>query len=559
LLSHFDFWEFLAGLGIFLFGMFLMEEAIKNLAGQKLKRIIARYTSGRLKGVALGTISTAILQSSSVVSLMVLAFVGSGILSLQNAIGVIIGSNLGTTLTSWIVAIVGFKLNIEALAMPFVGLGGIGLIFFGKKTNLTNISKMIVGFGFLFLGLAYMKTSIDEFTQVIDISVLPANLFVYLIAGILITAIVQSSSASMAIILSSIHAGILGFLPAMSFVIGTNVGTTITVLLGSLGGGDSSKRKVAISHLFFNLVTAIVAFILIYPIYYLITDVLELHENAVVGIALFHTIFNLIGVIIFLPFLHKFADLINRMVKEKKVQNLYIIHTVPAEIPEAALSALRQEVERLYRISMIHNLKLWDTDISLVLSENVLFDKNILDKNTDELYESIKLIQGSIFQYATEIQKSELSGVEFTKLNQLLQSTRFCVAAAKSMKDIRNTLNEVKTSENRSIRQYFIELRKKFSEFCIKLDKLSSLTNEEILATLNALLLLLNKEDSEMITDFIAKLQQEKLSELDISSLLSLKRNKLLSNRQLILACRDLYLDDDEHLIFESLNTALSS
>ena len=557
-MSHFDFWEFLAGLGIFLFGMFLMEEAIKNVAGQELKRIIARYTSGRIKGIALGTVSTAILQSSSVVSLMVLAFVGSGILSLQNAIGVIIGSNLGTTLTSWIVAIVGFKLSIESLAMPFIGLGGIGLIFFGKKTHLTNISKMIVGFGFLFLGLAYMKTSIEDFTQYIDISLLPSSLFIYLIAGVIITAIVQSSSASMAIILSSINAGILGFLPAMSFVIGTNVGTTITVLLGSLGG-NSSKRKVAFSHLLFNVVTAIIAFSLIYPIHYLISDILDLHDNAVLGIALFHTIFNLLGAIIFFPFLHKFADLINKIVKEKKVQNLYIIHTVPAEIPEAALSALRQEVERLYRISMIHNLKLWDTDISLILSENTNFDKDILNKNTDELYESIKLIQGSIFQYATQIQKSELSGTDFAKLSQLLQSTRFCVAAAKSMKDIRNTLNEVKTSEKQSIRQYFLELRKKFSEVCIKLDKLSSMSNEEILASLNSLLLLLNKEDSEMITDFIAKLQQEKLSELDISSLLSLKRNKLLSNRQLILACRDLYLEEHEHLIFESLNTALSS
>ncbi len=161
----FDIWKLLAGLGIFMFGMFLMEESIKKLSGRAFKRLIRVYTTGKVKSIFSGIFVTSILQSSSAVSLMVLAFVGAGIMSMENAIGVILGSNIGTTVTAWIVASIGFKVNIESFALPLIGMGGLGLIFLGRSEKYSNISKLLVGFGFLFMGLDYMKTSVEVFTD----------------------------------------------------------------------------------------------------------------------------------------------------------------------------------------------------------------------------------------------------------------------------------------------------------------------------------------------------------------------------------------------------------
>src|SRR5690606_28172695 len=161
------------------------------------------------------------------------------------------GSNIGTTVTSWIVASIGFKVNIDALALPFIGIGGLMLIFLGSRERTANISKMMVGFGFLFLGLNYMKTSMEGLAAGLDISALqgsPAILF--FLVGFVITSAIQSSSATMAIILTSVHSQILEAGPAAAMVIGANVGTTLTVIIGSVGG-DAEKKRVAASHFLF--------------------------------------------------------------------------------------------------------------------------------------------------------------------------------------------------------------------------------------------------------------------------------------------------------------------
>jgi phosphate:Na+ symporter len=147
--SSLDIWKLLAGLGIFLFGMLLIEESVKALSGRTFRRIIRKYTNGRLRAIGSGALVTALLQSSSAVSLMVLAFVGAGVMSMQNAIGVIMGSNVGTTLTVWIIATIGFKIKIESLALPFIGLGAVGLILFKPATKPFLITRLIIGFGFL--------------------------------------------------------------------------------------------------------------------------------------------------------------------------------------------------------------------------------------------------------------------------------------------------------------------------------------------------------------------------------------------------------------------------
>lgn len=256
--GEFDIWKFLAGLGIFLFGMFLLEESVRNLAGRSFKRFIRKYTTGRFKSVLSGGLITALLQSSSAVSLMVLTFVGAGIMSMRNAIGVILGSNAGTTTTAWIVALLGFSLEIESLALPMIGIGGLGTIFLGSSDRYSNISKLLVGFGFLFMGLDFMKVSVEHFTDDFAMDAFTGyGILLYLLVGIVLTAIMQSSSATIAIVLTGLNAGILDFESAAAVVVGANIGTTVTVLIGSIGG-NQIKKRVAASHLVFNVVTAVV-------------------------------------------------------------------------------------------------------------------------------------------------------------------------------------------------------------------------------------------------------------------------------------------------------------
>jgi len=200
LLSEFEIWMFLAGLGIFLFGMHMMEESIRVLSGGAFKSLIRKYTGTRLRAIFSGIFSTAVLQSSSAVSLMVLAFVGAGIMNLVQAISVMMGTKIGTTATAWIVAVFGFEFNIDSFSLPLIGIGGLGMILLAKSPRYVNISKFLVAFGFLFMGLDYMKSSVDQFSEMIDPAVFAGyGIIVFALAGMVMTAVMQSSSATIAL------------------------------------------------------------------------------------------------------------------------------------------------------------------------------------------------------------------------------------------------------------------------------------------------------------------------------------------------------------------------
>lgn len=558
MLGQFNLWEMLAGLGIFLFGIFLMEESIKNLSGRAFKTFIRKYTSTPLKGILSGTITTAILQSSSVVSLMLLAFVGAGIMSMQNAIGVILGSNLGTTLTSWIVATVGFKVDIESLALPFVGLGGLGLIFFGKSTRATNISKLTVGFGFLFMGLNYMKSSIDAYAQSIDLASLPDyGIFIYLFAGFVITAIIQSSSASMAIILSAIYSGILGFIPAAAMVIGTNLGTTVTVLLGSLDG-ETSKKRVAISHVIFNLITGVAALFLLYPMTYLIQEIMGLKDDPIIALALFHTLFNLMGIILFFPFIKLFAKMVSKVIPEKKrVSSASYIHSNTTDVPEAAIESFFKEALLLFKTVMLHNLKILYIDQKLVISDpdEKLSEIKVNAFNPQKIYAHIKEVQAELFAFASIVQQKELSDEEARKLNKYLHAIRYAVSSAKTLKDIRHNLEEMDNSDDKFILKQYNDFRKKIMELYISLDQIiSNPSEDEKLATIVKLMQKVYDEDSHFIRSLTSSIDKNNLMENEISLLLTVNRNFLLSARQILLGIKDLLLDEKEEDIYEAFD-----
>ncbi|MCF8256008.1 MAG: Na/Pi symporter [Flavobacteriales bacterium] len=554
-----DFWEFLAGLGIFMFGMFLLEESIRNLSGRAFKGFIRRYTEGTLKAVLTGTFATAILQSSSAVTLMVLAFTGAGIMSLQNGIGVVLGSNLGTTVTSWIVAGLGFKVSIEALALPFIGIGGLGLIFLGKSLKGSNISKLSVGFGFLFMGLDYMKRSIEAIATDELLSMIPDyGPLIYILVGFVLTAALQSSSASIAVILSALHSGLFSYTEATAMVIGANLGTTVTVMIGAVGG-STVKKRVGMSHFLFNFITAIVATMLLPLLNRLVFDVMGLGKDPVMGLAMFHTIFNLMGVLLFIPFLPLFSKLLVWAVPEKRMETSVFISKVTPDVPEAAMVSLQQETQALLQAAMEHNLDLLSIDPKLVFTGNVNGSKGER-KKPEEQYARLKAVQAEIYAFAALVQGQEMSEQEASLLNRLLSAVRYAISSAKTLKDVKRDIDEMEDSESPHLNDCYADLRRKMMENYIHLQRVMS--EEEDLQNLPRLVKTMKSimaEDAQLMQELMKGLKQHHIPAELVSVLLAANRAFTLAARQMLLAVKDFKLSAHDAALFDNLEVEVKA
>jgi phosphate:Na+ symporter len=437
-----DIWKFLAGLGIFMFGMFLLEESIKLLSGKAFKRFIRKSTTGRIRSILTGMTSTAVLQSSSAVSLMTLAFVGAGIMTMKNAIGVIMGTNLGTTFTGWIVATIGFKLNIEGIALPLIGIGGLGLIFFSKSPKYSGFSKLFVGLGFLFMGLDYMKVSLEDFASTIDLSTLPHyGLWFYIILGFLLTGLMQSSSATLAIVLTSLDSGIILFDEGAAMVIGANVGTTITILLGVIGG-VAIKKQVAFSHVLFNVGTGIVA-LLFLPLFLKLIEFLHPEgSNNVIDIAIFHTLFNFIGVALFFPFIGYLATLLAKWFPEKHTEITRYINNVSFDLPEAGIKAIHQET-------------------GFLILKTIQFGESLLGNNKktnlEEELEELRVLQAAITVYASNIRHGDLEPEEKSKIHQTISVATQLSQVSRTLWTIHGEIDDLKNSSTLGATKLFVD------------------------------------------------------------------------------------------------------
>ena len=548
-----DIWELLAGIGIFLFGIHLLEESIKRLSGHAFKNFIRRYTSNPIKALISGTVSTAVLQSSSAVTLMVLAFAGAGIMQLQNAIGVILGANLGTTLTSWIVATIGFKIKIESLALPVIGIGGLLLIFFGKSDKWANFSKLLVGFGFLFMGLDYMKSSIDGLAATFDFTMFmesPTILFIGI--GFVLTAVVQSSSAAVAIILSVLFSGAITFDKAAAMIIGTNMGTTLTILIGSIGG-PAIKKQVGLSHFLFNFVTGFVAW-LVLPLLIQVTFWIGSKEDPVIGLAIFHTLFNLLGILLFLPFIPLMGKLMMRWVSGREERRRNILHHINTEVPEAAISAIETVYTELLLYAIDHNLRACQVDPLLVLDKpEYQFLKS--ETTTRKQYEHIKEVQNDLLVFGAKVQQSPLNQNESLRLHHLLHSIRFLHASTKSIQDATQYLDELFESEHPFLQRH-VQIIKKFT-LHIYQSLYAVLQDEHHENMLPALLKIRNTikiEDEKWMTNLLARIQQEELPTEDTNLYFAANRGLILSKRQIVSALRDGLLYNEEAGLFDTIS-----
>lgn len=538
----------MAGLGIFLFGMFLLEESVKNLSGKAFRRMIRLYTNGRLRAIGSGTLVTAILQSSSAVSLMVLAFVGAGVMSMGNAIGVMMGSNIGTTFTAWIVAALGFKVKIESFALPLVGLGGIGLMFWSPATRLFQVSKLLIGFGFLFLGLDYMKESVEGFATNFDLNRISGyGLWFYLLAGTLLTALMQSSSASIAIVLTALNSRLIDFNMGVAMVIGANVGTTITVILGTIGG-IPSKKRVGFSHLIFNTVTGVVAFWSMNALVRSIKIFFDIHANSVMSLALFHTLFNMMGVILFFPFIGLLARTLGKLFPDQKAVLTVYIDKTPTEVIDAATAALKLEITHLLQECQLYNLRLLKIDEKLVLDSDPPFEKTIKKKITLEgLYENIKLLHAEIFAFYSKLQSQEMEEVEARELERLIFASRNIMNSIKNFKGIGYDLDEFDGSENIYLNSQYKLFRKRLMELYHDMNRVRQLENkDEQYRNLLKAFVHIEEADKRFIKGTINAVSGKQIKEMEIASLLLVNRLFTQACRMQVFSMKDLLLSQEQ-------------
>lgn len=345
----------LGGVGLFLVGMILMSDSLKAAAGSSLERVLQWATGTRPAAFLSGVGLTALVQSSSATTITTIGFVSAGLLSFPAALGVIVGANVGTTSTGWIVSLLGFKLNVGAVALPFIGVGALmKLLSNGRRAH---FGMAIVGFGLIFVGIDFLQTGMGGLAENIDLSGFSDSSFggrLALVAiGAVMTVLLQSSSAAVALTLTALFSGAINLEQAAYLVIGQNLGTTVKAILASLGASVPAQRT-AVAHILFNLAAAALAFVAARQLLdasLILGDWLNNDDPAFI-LALFHTIFNLLGALLFLPFLTPFAGLVVRIIPDRGPPLTRHLDDSLLQLPAVAIGAAARALQEITRLTL---------------------------------------------------------------------------------------------------------------------------------------------------------------------------------------------------------------
>lgn len=340
------------GLGLFLMGMVLLTDGLKAVAGRALRDLLARFVGGPVSGLATGAVFTALVQSSSATTLTTIGFVSAGLITFPQAVGVIFGANIGTTSTGWIVSLLGLKVSLGSISPPLVLLGVLLKLFSRERLGAAGLA--LAGFALIFIGIDALQAGMEGLSDRIGGAILPADEIGGRLAlvgiGVVMTVVMQSSSAAVAATLVAMSTGAIDFDQAAALVIGQNIGTTVTAALAAIGASVPARRT-AVAHILFNVLTGVIAF-----------AALPLFSRAALGvaaelggdpgptsIAAFHTLFNVIGVVVLLPFVRPFSRLVVRLVPSRTVGLTSHLDPTVATLGAVGLEAGREAVRRTLR------------------------------------------------------------------------------------------------------------------------------------------------------------------------------------------------------------------
>jgi len=520
-----DILTLIGSLVLFLYGMKLMSEALQKVAGSRLRKILSAMTSNRFLGVLTGLLITGIIQSSSATTVMVVSFVNAGLLSLTESIGVIMGANIGTTVTAWLISLIGFKVKISALALPLIAIG-FPLIFSGKSLK-KSWGEVLMGFALLFMGLDLLKNSVPDINSNPEILTFLKSytdfgfwsILIFLGIGTLLTVVIQSSSATMALTLVMCYNGWISYEMAIAMVLGENIGTTITANIAAIIANTTAKRA-ALAHTFFNLTGIIWILILFKPVVRLIAGVAEGMEgispltNPVaipIALSLFHTGFNISNVLLQVWFVRYIEKAVTFMIRKKKEEEeefgLKFIHTGMLSTSELSILQARKEIieytKKAYKMFNQVKKQFAETDDkkSKKIAEKIAKNEIAMDQ-----------FEADIANYLTKISEGELSISGARRVRTLLKISDdiesladgcYNISNSLSRKtkkkiwftpDQRNNLNEMLTLVNKSFDLTISNLENYDS---VKPDMLSIKQNEKSINELRTVLKKQNTSDFE--------------------------------------------------------------
>lgn len=481
----------IAGIAIFLIGMHYMEDGFKLFSGGTLEVVLERFTSTTPRAIGTGFLATAVVQSSSLVSVIIISFLSAELIGLTQAVGVVFGSNIGTTATAWLVSSFGLKIKIAHYALPMLIFGV--MLQFSKQNAYKGIGSVMIGLGFIFLGIAYMKEGFETMKQGLDLAEYAMagylGIFVYVLFGAVATVIIQSSSATMAIIITALATGQIDYINALALAIGANVGTTVTAVLGALASNKNGKR-LAVAHFIFNMITGLVAIILIYPLRDLVeilAPMLAISDTDVaMKLSLFHTIFNVLGVMLVTPFMRRLVRFLETLFREKEKargQAKYLTYEV-MEIPATALAAIRKETIHLYDKSVeaiVHALNLHRSEIYSAMAIDEVIEKSRapIPINVDKIYqEEIKSLYGEIIRYAS-ISQAYMDQVGNNQIYELKLTARHIIEMVKDVRELQKNLNFYSKSHNTVVVEQYNELRAELIAVLRKIEEVRDYEGDE--------------------------------------------------------------------------------
>ncbi|MCT7500139.1 Na/Pi symporter [Aliarcobacter cryaerophilus] len=484
-----NFTVILSGIAIFIIGMFFMQDGFKQLSGGILEKLLEKFTSNTLYAIATGFLSTSVVQSSTIITLIVVSFLSAELLTLVQAVGIVFGSNVGSTTTAWIVSSLGVDVKISTYAFPML-VFGVVLRFF-KSNGVKGSGNVLLGLGFIFLGISYMKDGFDIMKNSIDLASYAMEgylgIIVYILIGILITVVIQSSAATLAIVITALNADSITYVNAIALAIGANVGTTLTTILASFASNENGKR-VALIHFLFNLISATFITILIYQFIDLtdfIAPFLGVSDNNYgMKLALFHTIFSVTGVILLTPAISLLVKLSEKLI-QKKVSSAskpkYLNKSVLSN-PDASLAALRKEIINLYencQKAMLHALNIHTTGLTReTLKVQLAKELTIIDTDIDEIYQkNLKALYSEIVKFSSFAQEN-MFDFQHKKVDELKRAAVLIVEVLRDTRDIQKNVNFYLKSKNEYIKEEYNILRKELAEMLIDINTLSMLEND---------------------------------------------------------------------------------
>lgn len=496
--SSFDIWYMLAWLAILLFGLFTFEESIKKIWWDTLKRILQFHTKTKARSILLWTTATGLLQSSSLVSMILLTFVGAGILPVANAVWVLVGTNVGSTLSSVLVAILGFgDVSIAAFAFPILVLGA-AIMVGARKEKTVFTGKLLVWFGLLFLGLDFMKESVSTLQDSFSLTdYTGSSLIMFFVIGAIFTAIVQSSSAMGLIALTTLAAWVIDFPTTVAIMMWANIGTTITPILASIGW-TAIKRQLVFFHLLFNIALSIIGGIFFWQFIRVTTDLIGITDNYVVASAVTNLLFNVVTAIALYPLIGKLTQLVTWLIPDttstKTTQSddtltvlwedipsiSLVMDTLPQQEHEVAneiatpaqIAAMIQDTETIIQAAdNLHQMIRWDTAPAKDTEHHEYIIKQ---------YYAIHSAISTLLKYYQTIAQHPLSEDEQTQLQHIYTSLSNTLTSIKYIKNNIHTLDTLRHAEDKKTQWLYKKIKTTYQDIYTALQKKPTTTNDQM-------------------------------------------------------------------------------